>query len=60
MNCLVFGDKLLLCEVNFVVIRIIEDNEEYWLEVAVVVRRDIFVDDFYLFCVSVEYVVNLY
>lgn len=59
MNCLVFGDKSSSCEANFTVLGAIEDNEEQWPEAAAAVRRDIFVDDFYSSCASVEKAVIL-
>lgn len=59
MNCLVFGHKSLPCEANFPEIHTTEDNEEQWPEAAAAVRRDIFVDDFYTSCASVEHAVNL-
>ena len=59
MNCLVFGDKSSPCEANFTVLHAIEDNKEQWPEAAAAVRRDIFVDDFFTSCASVEKAVIL-
>ena len=54
MNCLVFGDESSPLEANYPVLPTTEDNKEQWPEAAAAVRCDIFVDDFYTSCASVE------
>jgi hypothetical protein len=59
MNCLMFGDKSSPCEANYAVIRTTEDNMEEWPVAAAVVKRDMFVDDFYTSCYDDDEAITL-
>ena len=59
MNCLVFGDRASPCQANFAVLRTVKDNQKRWPQAAAAVRRNIFVDDFYIACADVPTAISL-
>ena len=59
MKCLVFGDKSSPCKANYAVKRTAEDNKERFPDAAAVVGRDIFVDDLYTSCETMEQAATL-